>query len=1002
MRGFVQSSFVIACLAGAPAALFGQSLTAGTVTGAVRARNGEPVPGAAVTIEAPRGAAVRISEAGPDGSFRFHLVPAGTYWMLVEQVGFQPVRFSGILVSGGRTTAVVAEVERKPPPIEAVVERPARFVQTAADGGRPLVGPLLRGFDGRSEVSDLGRVFTETLAPVDGSLGLAIAAAGVPISRTRLVVDGLEEALTRHPGLPGLAPVVAAFPRGGVQQAGVLLSPHDVEWRSSAGGVLAVQTLAGSNETVVAPYLAASSGRIGSRPIDNPADSSAISLQGGLLLSGAIRRDTAHYLLRLDYQSIEQGSQSPWYNDVSLYRGAQVGLATTLSAIASDSFGRSIASLLAPPRRTWKGGSGLARVDWRFSDASRFTLRASFAAAKERAPTYGLEVAGSETSVASRDASVAAVLSTTAPKWANEARLGFFAARRDWRGSLDPTTSLVGDQIGFGTRPFAPALFDQSQLELTDAFQYFVGAHRLKVGGGLRVVRYEQRYRFGSTPWLRYGSLDDFARGIGAADQVAGAVEPVDFRITEPSIFFQDTWAATPELDLQFGVRVDAQTLPTNRITPNSEWVASSGLTGLLAPKGAGKLAPTASFVWNVRGAGQWIVRGGAGLHSDRLDPALFAEAIRPAGDVRVIHAVGDLGGWPAPSVLSSATNPTRLTLFAPGYRSPRTLKLDGGITRALGGGASLAITGYYGHTDYLLRRTDLNRVRTAVGQGVDGRPLYGALVKYGALVTGEPGSGRRFAAFDQVFGLAPTGFSDHYEVSAFLERRAAVRGVDLFASYTYSRTRDNTIGLLSADPADQLSPFPEGLSGADWTEGVSDLDVPHRIAGMAQLRTGGSVPVTLAVRGRWRSGLAYTAGLPRGVDLNADGSSNNDPAFLDTRIPGLAEGFAAGNCGPLTAGFAVRNGCREKAVGSLDLRIGLSLPGTGKRPLYLAIDAFNIASTTSGVVDRALLIPDPSRPLSTTSSGVGVPVVTNPRFGALLARRGEPRLIRASLRLEY
>ncbi len=985
-----------------PAVISGQSLTSGALRGVVRTVDRAPVAGASVNVESEAGSVLAAVETDQNGSFSFGSVAAGRYRLLVERAGFQPIRYHRLSVSGGRTTVLVAFVERRPPPVDSVVNREAVFVQTGGDGSRFLTGAGLEQFDARSDLSDVSRALTEVAAPVDGSSGLAVMAAGAPATRTRLVVDGIEEGLIRHPGLRGLAAQSPAFPRGAIEQSGFLLAPHDVEWSLGSGGILTAQTRAGTNETVFAPYLAASSGRLGGRTADNPADSSATSFRVGLMASGAIRRDTIHYAFRADYQSVELGSPNLWLRDSSRYRDSPVGLASTLAAIAVDSFGRSVDGLLAAPRRTWKGGSVLGRVDWRLSAANRFMIRSSFADVKEQAPTFGTEVAATSVSVASRDVSVAAILVTSSGRIANEARVGFSTARRDWQGPSLPSASLVGDQVSFGGRPFAPGRFDLGQFELTDAAQYSAGSHRLKFGGSLKLLRYEQQYRVRTTPTARYGSLDDFAVGRGAAEQFLGDVEPISFRVSEPGVFVQESWTATPEFELQLGLRLGAQILPANRIGANAAWLASSGISNSFLPKAKALLEPRGAFAWNVRGEGRVVVRGAASLHYDRLDPAIFAEAIQTGDNLRVTRAIGEIGDWPYPSGLTSGTTATTLTFFAPSYRQPRSLKLDGGVTFSMGDRSAFSVTGYFGHTDFLLRRTDLNRVATAVGQTTEGRPLYGSLAKFTGLVTGEPGSGRRFGAFDQVFGLAPTGYSDHTEVTALFEGRPLSQ-LSLAASYTYARTRDNTIGLLSADPADQLSPFPEGLGGADWTEGISDFDLPHRLAGMVEFRNRGAVPVVVGVRGRWRSGFPFTAGLPAGTDLNSDGSGNNDPAYLAGGLVGLGERLAAGGCGALTTGFAVRNSCREKSVGSLDLRVGFGLPIGGRRPLMLTIDAFNVVSTVTGIVDRALVAPDPSRPLAVGADGrVTIPFVINARFGGLLARRGEPRWIRASLRLEY
>jgi hypothetical protein len=228
--------------------------------------------------------------------------------------------------------------------------------------------------------------------------------------------------------------------------------------------------------------------------------------------------------------------------------------------------------------------------------------------------------------------------------------------------------------------------------------------------------------------------------------------------------------------------------------------------------------------------------------------------------------------------------------------------------------------------------------------------------------------------------------------------------GLSVSASYTYSKTTDNLVGSLQPDPADQVNPFPEGLpGGGDWSDGRSDLDVPHRAAARAEYRPPGKTPVVLGARWRWRSGLPYTPGFRAGVDLNGDGAGNNDPVYVDSDVGSRLSG--AGCTATAAGSFAERNSCREKGVLALDLRLAIGLPvavgGGGK--LYATLDAFNVVSSETGVVDRAVLLIDPSRPLGTGVVGsVTVPYIPNPNFGKLVSRRVEPRLLRFGLRMEY
>ncbi len=334
-------------------------------------------------------------------------------------------------------------------------------------------------------------------------------------------------------------------------------------------------------------------------------------------------------------------------------------------------------------------------------------------------------------------------------------------------------------------------------------------------------------------------------------------------------------------------------------------------------------------------------------------------------------------------------------------YRAPRSFKGDFSITRALRGGMTVQLATAYRHTDYLLRRNDLN-LAPALGQDQNGRPVFGTLVQQGGLVTVEPGSSRAFPGFDLVSLLSPTGFSDYYEVAASLNRPIS-RSIAFTAEYTYSRTRDNLVGLLQSDPADQLSPFPRGLDGLDWDEATSDLDVPHRVAATLELNRDGMV--SLAGRARWRSGLPFTPGFRSGVDLNGDLGGNNDPAPADAGINPSGPGVIATCSGGTVAGFVARNSCREQSVGSVDLRLGVALPfgGSAGRKVRLVLDVFNAISSRMGLVDRAALLIDPSRNLSVdpVTGTVTVPFVSNPAFGTMLRRFGEPRVFRLGLQVE-
>jgi hypothetical protein len=872
--------------------------------------------------------------------------------------------------------------------------------------GRTVSGNQLTHGDRNRASTDLSRDLTEVVRPGDARDAWALSTGGLAASASRLWVDGLPEQLIRHPSLPGEPASAPLFQRGALSQAQVQSIGFDTEWRGYPGSLLAGHTQRGSNLLSFRPYASFSNAALGSTTEDNPADSAGTSFQVGASLGGPIVRDTAHFMLRLDYQQARTPSAYPWENDAGVYNGANVSTRETIAAIAQDLYGRPIPGAVQPVVRTWNGFSSLGRVDWRLGRHTA-VLRFGYAHWKEESPLLLDERSNlNDTELDSKDLSGALSITSSWPGFSNEIRLGFANSTRDWTTGTLAATSLAAEDVAFGGSGALPGLFDTKSLDVSDVFQFKIARHRFKAGINYTLTNYRQDYRYGSSGIYTFGSLDDYAEGNGTYYRsVAPTQETAAPQLSEGGLYFQDTWTASPEIALSLGVRYDLQTLPQDEIAFNPEWFALTGQANNYVPYDNHGWGPRAGLVWDVQNRGEWIVRGGAGLYFAGLDPAIFSEAVLFDGGISIIRGQGQFTTWPDQPDIDLAPNVgARLTLFNDTWRNPRTFKGGFGVSHVWSGGTAFHFNGAYHHTDFLARRRDLNRNPVQAGTTQEGRPVYGTLVKQGGLISPAPESNRRFTDFDLVSGLASTGFSDYYEVSLLLERQVT-RGLSFAASYTYAKTDDNVLGQRTMDPADQLNPFPDGINGADWAEGRSDFDVPHRVALSGEYRIGDKTPITVGARWRYRSGLPFTPGFRQGVDVNGDGAGGNDPAYLDAGVTGIGAALSAAGCSGGTNVFATRNSCREDAAMSLDLRFSVGLPiqaSDGSR-LSLVLDAFNVVASTVGLVDRALLLVDPNGVLTTDSQGnVTLPLVVNPNFGNIQSRRSDPRLFRVGVRMEY
>jgi hypothetical protein len=991
------------------APLRAQILASGSLRGEVVTAAGASVAGAQLTLTNERTGAVRGMRADGGGRFLIPLLLPGEYSLLAEEVGFQPVRQHGLPIHQGRESALRLVLVPQAPPITNVVEV-ARPVHPALPE-IPLFGALLPResigtFGRRAEVTDLSREVSWVDGPRDERGGFVSAAGGLPGGNSRLFVDGLSEGLLRHPFVPMEPASAPAFGRAILQEAQVISAPFDAGWPGAAGAILTAASRSGTNDFTFEPSLSWSGGALAGTRRDNPADSSAMSLEAGTVLSGAVVHDIAHFLVALDYQTLEHPGAFPTEQDAASLAGAPVSARDAFTAIAADSFGTRVRDFTQPVVRSWRGGRAFARADWRLSTTHTLALRAGFARWNEQNPLLGADpISGLGTRLQARDLSAAFTASSSWRSVFNELHAGIREGRRVWTGLPLSATYLGTESIGIGAASALPGAFREQALELADVVQVFRRRHALNAGVGLIYSRWMEDYLYGAGGIFQFGDLDDFSAARGTYVRASGP-SITKFSAPELGLFVQDRWEPTPGFSITGGLRFDRQWLSRGPAI-DTALAQATGLRNDRRPLDGGNVGPRAGITWDVGNRHVWVVRAGAGRFFSRPDPALFAEALINDGQVMVRRAEGSLRTWPAePDASVASVTRSRVTLFTPGYRNPRTTRMSLGVSHAAGRSVVIALDAGYHRTDFLLRRSDGNRLPVPVGQTQEGRPVFGALVQQGALISAVPGSNRHFAGFDLISELSSTGRSEAWEMTISAESMVG-RGFRLAASYTLSHVRDDRPTGRTGDPADDLDPFPQGApaggSAAAWAQGRSDFDVPHRVVARAEYSLPRLLGLELAARYRFRSGRPFTPGFRPGVDVNGDGAGANDPAFLDPAIPGMAALIAANGCLGRQAGrFAARNSCREPGEHALDLHASIELPISSlEGRVVLTLDAFNVVSSVTGLRDRAAVQVDPFRSLVVDPAGnVILPLIANPGFGRLTSLRSEDRLLRVGLRM--
>lgn len=956
-----------------------QSLTRGRLSGTVQVPGGE-LPGT-VLLEARRlpDGPGRAAEVSRTGSFELERLTPGTYEVLAEAPGYRPRVVRDVAVRPGEEVRIAVSLEPAEPPVtrrDTVTARQDVAVGVAGDAPLRLGREMLADLPAPTRtVSDLARL----ASTYDMRLGVE----GLPGSFTDLVVDGLPYTPARHPRIAAPDPAGIPAPRIGMERLVPAAGGTDVEWSGSAGGYLRT----GSRAAGVDRRFEAEGSGSGDvlrwsdqRPDGLP---STLSVRGSGAAAFPLAREGSFLFVGVEGVRDETGRPAA---GAPAPGGLDVG---------------------GPWVQRDRQLSGIARLDWNLAPRIDVTARAAFTDFRSGggATSRGTFEYGSDVPVDGTDVTAGAeATAELSDRFDLELQAGVNRSTRTWAPGPGTAPSVLGTRMvadgrHLGVDADLPAEVTRTTARGGATLHFQTGAHRAKAG------------LLASSPFFSYRYVDAAAGSYlvgappGEESEARGSFvqatrTPTNrFTVPEYGAFAQYAFDVAPGLRLLLGGRYEEELLPRDDVERNAAWAERTGLANDRFEDRLRKVATRLGLRWDLTGDGTTLLRGSVGVHYDQLDPAALNDVMALDGDVEVRRRTGTLPDWPEPDAGDAATRP-RLALLGPDLQAPRTARARVELTRALGAGTTLRLSGTLRRTKFLLRWRDLNRVSRSAGTDQFGRPLYGSLARHGALLAAEPGSNRRFGEFDRVWALNADGWSRYGGVTASVERTG--RWVDVRAGYTYSTTTDNWLGAGNGRPEAALPP---GLDEEEWTEATSDFDVPHRLSGAVRVSFRDPVPVpgSLTALYRYRSGRPFTPGVRAGVDANGDGSGLNDPAYVpDTEA--LRSLAGRWSCLDEQIGdFAERNSCRGDGLHMLDLRLAVEVFELGDAgAAELVLEGLNLLDRERERWDEALLLVDESGELEPGAEGAAttVPYRINPDFGATVGATGPGRMLRVGFRI--
>ena len=223
------------------AAVWSQTVQ-GVITGTVTDPTGAVVPNATVTIT---NAGTNISQStttGSDGSYRFPLVPPGTYTLEVKATNFATVRASGLVVEASQTIPYNIKLELAKAQQVIEVTEQAPLVQTATSD---LSVQINRTAIENAPLADRDIFGTLPFMAPDVTPGMDMrpSAGGARQSGTSYLLNGGDDNDNFDEGLSNVNP-----PLESVQDFSIITNTMSAQYGRGGGAVVSVNQVTGTNK----------------------------------------------------------------------------------------------------------------------------------------------------------------------------------------------------------------------------------------------------------------------------------------------------------------------------------------------------------------------------------------------------------------------------------------------------------------------------------------------------------------------------------------------------------------------------------------------------------------------------------------------------------------------------------------------------------------------------------------------------------------------------------
>lgn len=871
----------------------------------------------------------RETVTGPEGLYRFPLLPLGSFTVSVEAAGFRPTKKTGIGLTAGSTATVDFDLEVGSVATEIVVSDTAAFTEPSrTDFGSTLSGNFVRNLPLVSrnpynfilvQPNVTGRPNTEFGVP------RRVNANGFN-NRINYQIDGNNNVQSDRAGIR-LIPISNTF----VAEVQQVSNGFAAEFGNSVGTVFNTITKSGSNDIHgEAAYIFRRTG---------------FSAAPALLREGAAKPETNVNTFLVDAGGPIKKDRAFFYGAFENVKRDLPQVVTATPAVITQ-LGLP-AEFASPIPFTQNVRFFLGKVDLQLNANHRLTGRFNGHAndSPYNSNAFGLGVITRTYNFVDRSyVNAAQLISTFGSKMVNEFRyqsplrnqqqLGFEASGPQPAITI-PNQILFGGPtaVGFQYRELAP--------EFSENLSYTEGSHSFKFGVNLRLIRSRQiqansaTYTFPTVQAYLDARNGVNPRGYTNFAQTVGDPR-IDYTHKFWSFYGQDSWKPRSNITLSYGLRYDRYLLPT--ANSNSPLAVSRQFN-----VDGNNFAPRFGLAIGLGKDRKTVIRAGGGIFYDAPQTDIYRRALLNNG----LPTFFSVSVAPTAAIAPSFPNiftgiPTGFTLgrqdvtaVSPDYRTLYSSNANVSITRELPG--AITFTGTYLFTKGT--RLPIYRNVNLVPGGstlADGRPIFG--------------TARIDPNFNNILMAESSGNSNYNGFTATVNKRMG-KSLEAFASWTWAHAIDDAPEQNNID------------SGAGW---LSDISNRRRDRGNSLNDR----------RHSFNSSMVYTSSTRSGNPVWKALASNNNIALFFLAMSGdvfnmgsnrVLNGDASATTAFQRPLFIGRNTLRGPKTVSLDLRYTRSFPVNERwKPEFFAefTNLFNRTNVTglnaNATVDAAGAITTP------------------------------------------